>query len=114
MDDQNQQEPTPEPVQPPGPPTPPPPRETDPYIIWGFVLAGLGLFCCCCPALFAIPSIILGAIAYSRGDQRGLWVIIAGVVALLGGFGLRFAAAPFRHQWEPWVPQGVPIPGRRI
>ena len=82
----------------------------DSYIIWGFVLAGLGLFCCGCAA--AIPAIVLGAMALSSGDRRGLWVIIAGALALvlplafiplMGGFPWQ------RHGMFPW--RG-PWPGR--
>ena len=117
MDEQNEQN-QPEPVQlPPGeyqsPPSVPP-SNTDALILWGFVLAGIGLFCCCCTPVFAIPSIILGAIAYSRGDQRGLWVIIAGVVALLGGITLSSISAPFSHRWMPNLPGNFPGPWRRI
>ncbi len=85
-------------------------RDTDVFVVLGFIFAALGFTCCCCGPLFAIPSIVLGAIAYSRGDRRGLWVIIAGAVALLagGGFGVfGYRSVPYHHwgpdRWQgPW------------
>lgn len=88
------------------PPHVPPPSNTDSLILWGWIFAALSLVCCCCPLVFAVPAIILGAIAYSRGDQRGLWVIIAGVVALILGGALGFTARTQR-----WFPGTDRIPG---
>ncbi len=51
------------------------------FIIAGFVFAALSLVCC--PFLFGIISIVLGAIAYNRGDRMGFWVIIAGGIAMI-------------------------------
>jgi uncharacterized membrane protein HdeD (DUF308 family) len=62
---------------------------------------GLGFLACCCGPLFAIPGIILGIVAYSKGDQRGLWIIIVGVVALVVGGGLN-AFWAFSHAWSPY------------
>lgn len=111
MDEQNQppepvQEPTPTPEEPPTPVTEPPARvNTDAYITWGFILAALGFVCCCCGQLFAVASIILGAIAYGKGDQRGMWVMIAGAVSLLisGGAGVSYLFVPhmWPHQFRP-------------
>ena len=86
--------------------------DTNAYILWGFILAGLGFVCCCCGPLFSIPAIILGAIAYSRGDQRGLWVIIAGAAALVlcGGANIFGIASGNYNQWIPNGPQNLPGP----
>lgn len=85
--------------------------DTYPYVLLGFILAALALLCCCCPPLFAIPSIVLGAIAYSRGDRRGLWVIIAGTFALFGGVLISLFGHSFQRQW---VPDFAPAPWRRV
>lgn len=59
---------------------------TNTLVTWGYVLSILSLFCCCCPYALAIPGLILGIVAYSRGDRRGLWIIIISVTSLvLGG-----------------------------
>jgi len=109
MSEENEQSRQPEPVEP-APPTQRP-RDTDALVIWGFVLAGLGLFGCCCLPIFEIPAIILGAIAYSRGDQRGLWVIIAAVVVLLAGGALSITLKP--HRWVPYFEDRWPGQWRR-
>jgi hypothetical protein len=95
------------PVTPPGPCTPP--RDTNTLIIVGWVLVAMSFLCCCCGSIFAIPGIILGIIAYSRGDQRGLWIIIAGSVALFytGGAGIFLGANP--HRFQPYFHHGWPI-----
>lgn len=104
---------------PPGPEPPPiyvPPasrRDTDNLVLWGFILAGLGLFgcCCCCGPLLSIGAIVLGAMAYSRGDNRGMWVIIAGAVSLLSG-GVSLLWLPWGNRTGPWNgPFPGPIPG---
>ena len=116
--------PEPAPGAAPPPPTTPsspiyvPPRsrqDTETLVIVGFVLAGVGLFgcCCCCSPLCSIAAIVLGAIAYSRGDNRGMWVIIAGAVTLLIGF-IPLLWMPFGQQFKgPW-PGGFPGPWRHI
>lgn len=53
------------------------------FIIAGFIFAALSLVCC--PFLFSTISIVLGAIAYFRGDRMGFWVIIAGGLAMILG-----------------------------
>jgi len=111
MSNENEQAGQPEPVQPP-PAYQPPPQDTNAYIIWGFVLAAVGFFCCCCPPIFAIPAIILGAIAYSKGDQRGVWVIIAGIIALIGGGIMSWAVKPFERL--PQIQHQFPGPWRRV
>ena len=99
--------PPPCPAAPPGPSAPPP--NTNTLIIVGWALVAMSFLCCCCGSVFAIPAIILGIIAYSRGDQRGLWIIIAGSVALLytGGAGIFFGANQDRFQ--PYLPNNWPI-----
>ena len=91
-------------------------RDTDNLVLWGFILAGLGFFgcCCCCAPLLSIGAIVLGAMAYSRGDQRGMWVIIAGAVALLSG-GVSLLWLPWGNRTGPWngpFPDGIPGPWR--
>ena len=108
----------PEPVQPPTPapapppPGPPPPSDTNTLIIIGWISVGIGLLgvCCCCSWLFAPLAIVLGAIAYSRGDQRGLWVLIAGIVVLIIGSGATWAM--FRsHRWPEYWERFPNMPG---
>lgn len=103
--------PVPTPVPPPG--LAAPPQGTGTLIIVGWVLVALSFLCCCCGPVFAIPAIILGVIAYSRGDQRGLWIIIAGAVALFyaGGAGMFFGANPNR---VPYFNNHWPVPGRPV
>jgi hypothetical protein len=93
-------------------------RDTETLVIVGFVLAGLGLIgcCCCCSPLFSVAAIVLGAIAYSKGDNRGIWVIVAGAVALLSG-GVSLIWAPWGRHGGPWngpFPRGFPGPWRNI
>ena len=102
MDEQNQQptepeQPAPQAAPPSAPPGPP--QNTDSLIIWGFILAALGLVCCCCGQIFSVVAIILGAIAYGKGDHRGMWVIIAGAIAFLitSGLGASYVLVP--HMW---------------
>jgi len=109
---------------PPGTPPPPAPsspvyippgsrQDTDTLVIIGFMLAGLGLFgcCCCCSPLLSVAAIVLGAMAYSRGDNRGLWVIIAGAAALILGIVIPLVTAPFQQFRGPWRNFPGPIPG---
>ena len=65
----------------------------------GFILAALGLVCCCCGQIFSVVAIILGAIAYGKGDHRGMWVIIAGAISFLitSGLGASYVLMP--HMW---------------
>ena len=121
MNSENEERQQPEPVQPPpgdyqptpGPAPAAPPQDTNTLIILGWVFVVLGLFCCCCPPLFAIPGIVLGIIAYSKGDQRGLWVIIAGAIVLVAGGALSFTFKP--HRWVPYFEREWPsVPWRRV
>jgi len=96
----------------PAPPPGPPRRDTDNLITLGWILVILGFFFCCCGPLFSIPGIILGAIAYSRGDQRGLPIIIVGAVALLfgGGSNLFWGLHWGPRMRTPWpLPNGRPV-----
>ena len=95
-----EQPPAPEPATP--PPGPPPPSDTNTLIILGWVFIGLSLLtCCCCSYIFAPVAAILGGIAYSRGDQRGLPILIVGIILFLFGGGI-FAASRFYHWPPPW------------
>lgn len=89
-------------------PTRPSSNNTDALILWGYILAGLSLFCCCCPYALALPSLVMGIVAYSRGDQRGKWVIIASVIALIlsGAFKLTGVSDHQIHRWVPPQYQG--------
>lgn len=109
----------------PAPPTPPsspvyvPPRnrqDTETLITLGFVFAGLGLigFCCgCCSWLFSITAIVLGAIAYSKGDSRGLWVIGLAALGLILSVVISLISLPFQQQFRSW-PGPFPGPWRNI
>lgn len=74
------------PIQPePGSAYPPasPSSDTRIYIILGFIFAGLALLVC--PPGFGIAAIVMGVIAKSKGDNMGVWVIVAGVACLVIG-----------------------------
>lgn len=95
----------------PPPPGPPHPSDTNTLIILGWVFIGLSLLtCCCCAWVFAPIAAVLGGIAYSRGDQRGLWILIIGIVLFVLGGGF-LAAGKVYHWPQPWQ-RGFPnIPG---
>ncbi|MHB1457467.1 MAG: hypothetical protein ACYC0V_11200 [Armatimonadota bacterium] len=78
---------------------------TNALILWGYILAGLTIIACCCPcpSLYGLASLTLGIVAYSRGDQRGKWVIIAAIVALILTGALKFTGVT-DHQIHRWVP----------
>ena len=109
--------PPPEAVQPPMPePGLPPPSDTNTntLIILGWVFAGLSLLsCCCCAWIFGPVAAILGGIAYSRGDQRGLPILIVGIILFLFGGGF-WAVSRYTHYPAPWdrFPD-IPGPWRR-
>lgn len=119
--EQTEQPPSPEAAQPAQPPmaepipptpSPPPPSDTNSLIIIGWISVGIGLVgaCCCCSWVFAPLAIVLGAIAYSKGDQRGLWVLIAGIVVLILGGGGTWAL--FRtNRWPGYWDRLPNIPG---
>jgi membrane protein DedA with SNARE-associated domain len=79
-------------------------QDTNTFVILGFVFGGLSFICCCCSPIFAIPAIILGAVAYSRGDRRGLWVIILGVAGLVLGSGAGFFWGYYSKPYYHWMP----------
>lgn len=104
--------PMPEPI--PSPPGPRPPSDTNTLIILGWVFIGLSLLtCCCCAWVFAPVAAILGGIAYSRGDQRGLWILIIGIVLFVLGGG--FLAVGRVYHWpQTWERfPNIPGPWRR-
>jgi hypothetical protein len=102
------------PYPPPAPSEPPAPypdtRRTDDshtYVILGFVFAGIALLCC---PVFAIAAIVMGAVAYSKGNQTGLWIIIIGVLELVGaGILSRVLRSSGMHGFGPMRP----FPGPR-
>ena len=106
------QPPMPETVPP--PPGPPPPSDTNTLIILGWVFIGLSLLtCCCCAWVFAPVAAVLGGIAYSRGDQRGLWILIIGIVLFVLGGGF-LVASRFYHYPAAWDRfPNIPGPWRR-
>lgn len=89
-------------------------KETETLVIVGFVLGGLGFFgcCCCCSPLCSIAAIVLGAMAHSKGDSRGMWVIIVGAASLIIGL-LPLIWMPFTMPFKgPWPgPFPGPFPG---
>jgi hypothetical protein len=106
------------------PPTAPPPPAPEPgspypparssgdtsiFVILGFVCAGLAFLCC--PWLFGVAAIVLGIIAYTRGNPLGAWVIAAGAVALVIGtvIGVLVGAKMFSQGQSPWMRPG-PFP----
>lgn len=117
--------PEPAPGAAPPPPTPPsspvyvPPRnrqDTETLVIIGFVCAGLGLLgwcCCCCSWPFSIAAIVLGAVAYSKGDNRGLWVIGLAALGLILSVVISLISLPFQQQFKSW-PGPLPGPWRHI
>lgn len=54
--------------------------------IVGFVCAALALFFV--PIVFGPAAIVLGILAYRKGDRLGVWAAVAGVVGLVGGIAL--------------------------
>lgn len=108
---QAQQTPTPlqgqpEPSQPSGPSFEQPPRPADmtTLVVIGFVLAAFSILCC---FPLGIVSVILGAIAYAKGDGRGIWVIAAGVIGTIIGAVLLGLIASLARE----LPTRAPWPG---
>ncbi|MCL6629339.1 MAG: zinc ribbon domain-containing protein [Armatimonadetes bacterium] len=58
-----------------------PGRDTKIYIILGWIFVAIGLVFCC----YILPAvgIALGLVAYSKGDNRGLIIAIAGLIVLV-------------------------------
>ena len=52
--------------------------------IIGFVCAVVSLFFA--PIIFGVAAIVLGIIAYRKGDPLGMWAAVAGVVGMIAGF----------------------------
>ena len=112
--------PSQETVQPPAPepatptPSPPAPRDTNTLIIIGWVFIGLSvLTCCCCSWLFGPVAAVLGGIAYSRGDQRGLLILILGIVIFFLGSGF-WAVSRYTNYPAPWDRIPMHGPWRRV
>ncbi|MGH2703949.1 MAG: hypothetical protein ACRDJ4_02285 [Actinomycetota bacterium] len=83
---------TPSETQPPAYPPPQPERPTSSaqgFLIGSAVCAVVALFLL--PIIFGPAGAVLGFIAYSKGDRRGLWLGIASIVATLLGFAIGFA-----------------------
>ena len=89
-------------------PPPAPSQDTKIFIILGFVFAALGVLCC---PILGIAGIVLGAIAYSRGNQTGVWVIVANVVGLAIALAIGVMwQQMFKQGRMPWT---GPWPGPR-
>ena len=54
--------------------------------IWGVVSAAWAVFVL--PLFFGAIGLVLGAVAWKRGETRGRWVMVAAVVGILLGLGL--------------------------
>jgi hypothetical protein len=54
--------------------------------IWGVVSAAWAIFVL--PLFFGAVGLVLGAVAWKRGETRGRWVMVAAAVGLLLGLGL--------------------------
>lgn len=87
-------------------PAPRPTGDTSIYIILGFVFSGLGLLPSCCGWPFIVAALVMGIIAYTKGNKTGLWVI--GVAVLIFIFNLAYLAYFFKH-FGPGSPN-MPFP----
>jgi hypothetical protein len=73
----------------------PPPRSAHPFVISSVI--------CSIAALFIVPIIlgpigaVLGFVGYGRGDRKGLWAGIFGIVATVAGMILAAAVLHARH-----------------
>ncbi|MDQ1710782.1 MAG: hypothetical protein QOE45_232 [Frankiaceae bacterium] len=54
--------------------------------IIGFVCAAVAVFFA--PVVFGVGAIVLGIVAYRKGDHLGMWAAIAGVVGMVAGIAL--------------------------
>ncbi|MHB0999536.1 MAG: hypothetical protein ACYC27_09840 [Armatimonadota bacterium] len=90
----------------PGQPSPYPPpasgSDTSIYIILGFIFAVFGFFCC----PISLVGIVMGAIAYSKGNKLGIWVIAASVITLI----LNVAAIIAYFSYVTKMTGGSPFP----
>jgi hypothetical protein len=75
--------------------------ETDIYVTLGWIFVAFGVICCCCLLPIGIG---LGLTAYWKGDKRGLWVVVAGLVALLVGI-CTLLILSFLDKTLPWEPR---------
>lgn len=78
-------------------------RKQDALIMWGYILAALEVLCCCCPGGFALVSLVLGIVAYVRGDQRGKWVILVAIIILILSGTLKLTGT-WQKQLHQWIP----------
>jgi len=97
-------------VQPPTIPPNQPRGDTQLMITLGFIFAGLSLIPVCCAWPFGIAAIILGIIATSRGDSRGVWVIVSGVMALIISFVLGQVLGQYLMRHLPQFQKGYGVP----
>ena len=58
--------------------------------IWGVFFAGLAVWVL--PYTFGPLGMVLGGIAYARGERRGRWVVLAAAIGTL--LGLMFGLLP--------------------
>jgi len=68
-----------------GGPSAQPPRPSSDMttlVIIGFILAVCSVSCC---FLSGILAVVLGGIAYGKGDSRGIWVMVAGAAGTILG-----------------------------
>lgn len=59
------------------------------YTVAGFIVAAIGLFLI--PILLGPAGAVLGFIGYRKGDPKGMWAVVAGIVATAVGMALGFA-----------------------
>ncbi|MHB0999535.1 MAG: hypothetical protein ACYC27_09835 [Armatimonadota bacterium] len=88
--------------------------DTDTIVLWGFILSGLSYLCCCCCVSypFALAGLVLGIIAHSRGDKRGIWIIVLSVTSLVLGGALNFTGGD--EQLRQMVPDQLQGPWHNI
>ena len=123
---------TPGPIPPPVSAAPPARSngDTSIFIILGFVFSALGLIPSCCGWPFIIAGVVMGIIAFSKGNKVGLWVIGASILALVlnlvvvayfyhnmmnsgsfpGGPQFPFPGSPTPHGSGPFGPNANPVP----
>lgn len=98
------------------PPAYPPQRpqgNTKALVVLGIIFAILGLLPSCCGWIFSITAIVLGAIAATKGDKMGFYIVGGAVLALLLNF---LVINPLLGKWgmnymHTMYPNGVPQGG---
>ncbi|MGB9587265.1 MAG: hypothetical protein ACPL7O_03710, partial [Armatimonadota bacterium] len=60
-----------------------PGRDTKVYIVLGWIFVFVGLVLPCFGFIFTLVGIALGLVAYSKDDNRGLIIAIAGLIVLV-------------------------------